>query len=86
VLREGFVAGSSAIATRGLSGDSKPRWRKCFTKSCSWESSSLQYRRPTMRAGGLGGGPCKIEESKRKPVSVSLVGSPTKPLTRAVRQ
>src|SRR6185503_18930830 len=39
-----------------------------------------------MRAGGLGGGPCKIEESKRKHFSVSTLGSPTKPLTRAVRR
>ncbi len=37
-----------------------------------------------MRAGGLGGGPCQIEESKRKHLPVSLAGSPTKPLTRAV--
>jgi hypothetical protein len=39
-----------------------------------------------MRAGGLGGGPGKMEESKRKHFSVSLAGSPTKPLTRAVGQ
>jgi hypothetical protein len=39
-----------------------------------------------MRAGGLGGGPCEFEESKREPFSVSTVGSPTKPLTRAVGQ
>jgi hypothetical protein len=37
-----------------------------------------------MRAGGLGGGPSKIEESKRKHFSVSVVDSPTKPLTPAV--
>ena len=55
MLRDGFGGGSSALATRGLSGDSKPRWRKCFMESFSWESSSLHYRRPTMRAGGLGG-------------------------------
>ena len=35
---------------------------------------------------GLGGGPCKKEESKRKLFSVSMLGSRTKPLTRAVRQ
>jgi hypothetical protein len=40
----------------------------------------------TMRAGGLGGGPGQIEESKRKHFSVSTAGSPTKPLTRAVGQ
>ena len=39
-----------------------------------------------MRAGGLGGGPGKMEESKRKHFSVSLAGSPTKPLTPAVGQ
>ena len=37
-----------------------------------------------MRAGGLGGRPGKKAESKRKHFSVSLAGSPTKPLTRAV--
>jgi hypothetical protein len=37
-----------------------------------------------MRVGGLGGGPCKFEESKRKYFSISTAGSPTKPLTRAV--
>jgi hypothetical protein len=26
----------------------------------------VTIRRPTMRAGGLGGGPCKIEETKRE--------------------
>ena len=30
MLLEGFVIGSSAIATHGLSGDSKPCWRNCF--------------------------------------------------------
>lgn len=38
----------------------------------------------TMRAGGLGGGPGKMDESKRKHYSVSLAGPPTKPLTPAV--
>jgi hypothetical protein len=33
---------------------------------------------------GLGGGPCKKAESKRKHFSVSLLGSPTKPVTRGV--
>ena len=37
-----------------------------------------------MRAGGLGGRPCKIEESKREHFSVSTVGSPTKQLTQTV--
>jgi len=39
---------------------------------------------PTKRAGGLGGGPCKKAESKRNHFSVSLAGSPTKPLTPPV--
>jgi hypothetical protein len=43
-----------------------------------------QAKRPTMRAGGLGGGPGKKVESKRKHFSVSTVGSLSKPLTRAV--
>jgi hypothetical protein len=40
-----------------------------------------------MRAGGLGGGPGKFEESKRKPFSVSTLGSPTKrlPITCSVK-
>jgi hypothetical protein len=37
-----------------------------------------------MRAGGLGGGPRFVSWFKRKHFSVSLAGSPTKPLTRAV--
>jgi hypothetical protein len=45
-----------------------------------------QQKRPTMRAGGLGGGLCQKAEFKRKLFSVSTAGSPTKPLTRAVRR
>lgn len=43
-------------------------------------------RRANNACSGLGGGPCKKVESKRKHFSVSTAGSPTKPLTRAVRQ
>jgi hypothetical protein len=39
-----------------------------------------------MRAGGLGGGPCKTAESRREHFSVSTIGSPTKRVTRAVRR
>ena len=44
----------------------------------------LAQRTPNNAYSGLGGGSCKIEESKRKPFSVSLVGFPTKPLTLTV--
>jgi hypothetical protein len=46
--------------------------------------SELDAKLPNMAFSGLGGGPCKKAESKRKPFSVSLVGSPTKPLTQTV--
>ena len=52
---------------------------RLFTLSFFHDKNGL-----TMRAGGLGGGPGEMEESKRKHFPVSLAGSPTKPLTRAV--
>ncbi len=84
MLREEFVNGSSAIAAHGLSDDSKPCWRKCFLNLLSKESCTHASSSPNNACSGLGGGPGKIEESKRKHFSVSTLGPPTKPLTRAV--
>jgi hypothetical protein len=39
---------------------------------------------PNKACSGLGGGPCEKAGSRRKHFSVSLVGSPTKPLTPTV--
>jgi hypothetical protein len=48
------------------------------------EPLSTREQSLTRPAGVLGGGPCKIEESQRRHLSVPSAGSPTKPLTRAV--
>jgi hypothetical protein len=46
--------------------------------------SSPSRHAPNNACSGLGGGPCEKAESRRKHFSVSTVGPPTKPLTRAV--